>query len=62
MKWVRCNVSFSFLDARQIDAGEEHEHSSIANIEMQIGLDDSEQPVEALSHIDGLGVQVDLDQ
>ena len=40
---------------------EEHEHSSIANIEMEVGLDDSEQPVEALSHIDGLGVQVDLD-
>jgi len=40
---------------------EEHEHSSIANIKMKIGLDDSEQPVEALSHIDGLGVQIDFD-
>ena len=41
---------------------EEHEYTSIANVEMEIGLDDSEQPVEALSHIDGLGVQVDFDE
>jgi len=40
---------------------EEHEHTSIASIEMEIGLDDSKQPIKALSHIYGLGVQIDLD-
>jgi hypothetical protein len=39
-----------------------HEYTNLAYIEMEIGLENSKQPVEALSHIDRLCVQIDLGQ
>jgi hypothetical protein len=38
---------------------EEQNPSSVAHIAVEIALDDTKEPIEALAHIDGLGVQID---
>lgn len=38
---------------------EEHEQAAVAYISIQVTFDDPKEPIEALAHIDGLGVQVD---
>jgi hypothetical protein len=38
---------------------EEHKQSSVAHIALEIALDDTKEPIEALAHVDGLGVQID---
>ena len=38
---------------------EEHKQSSVAHIAVEIALDDTKEPIEALAHVDGLGVQID---
>jgi len=38
---------------------EEHKQSSVAHIATEVALDDTKEPIEALAHVDGLGVQID---
>ncbi len=38
---------------------EEHKQSSVAHIAFEIALDDTKEPIKALAHVDGLGVQID---